>query len=206
MLAIAPTLVMLCGLFQVFDGTQAAAAGNGSGKADTHGSGPVPGSFVLDYAPSIESDKIVQIPARHELFIGGKWTPPVKGQYFDDICPITGKAFTKVARSTAEDIELALDAAHAAIHKIKTHKTTVLKGCGLLMVKIGEFGLNVSDIAKQPIHDVDPVTELREQGAPIKLLSAFPVARFVITVIAVPITIQLYHVNVPNYLFFHHFF
>ena len=60
--------------------TQAAAAGNGSGKADTHGSGPVPGSFVLDYAPSIESDKIVQIPARHELFIGGKWTPPAAGR------------------------------------------------------------------------------------------------------------------------------
>ncbi|MEJ7663054.1 MAG: aldehyde dehydrogenase family protein [Hymenobacter sp.] len=39
---------------------------------------------------------------------------PVKGQYFDNPSPIDGKAFCKVARSTKEDIELALDAAHDA--------------------------------------------------------------------------------------------
>jgi aldehyde dehydrogenase len=38
----------------------------------------------------------------------------VKGQYFENITPVTGKAFCEVARGTAEDIELALDAAHAA--------------------------------------------------------------------------------------------
>ena len=51
---------------------------------------------------------------RYDNFIGGKFVAPVKGQYFDIITPITGKAFSEVARSTAEDIELALDAAHAA--------------------------------------------------------------------------------------------
>ncbi len=50
----------------------------------------------------------------YDNFIGGKFVPPVKGQYFDVITPITGKPFTKAARSGAEDIELALDAAHAA--------------------------------------------------------------------------------------------
>jgi hypothetical protein len=39
---------------------------------------------------------------------------PVKGQYFDVITPVNGKVYTQAARSTAEDIELALDAAHAA--------------------------------------------------------------------------------------------
>ena len=47
-------------------------------------------------------------------FIGGKFVPPVKGEYFDNISPIDGKVFTKAARSGKEDIELALDAAHAA--------------------------------------------------------------------------------------------
>ncbi|CAM3239906.1 aldehyde dehydrogenase [Filibacter tadaridae] len=51
---------------------------------------------------------------RYNNFIGGKWTAPVKGQYFDNVTPVTGKKFTEVARSTAEDVELALDAAHAA--------------------------------------------------------------------------------------------
>lgn len=51
---------------------------------------------------------------KYENYIGGKWVPPVAGNYFEDISPITGQAFTSVPRSDAQDIELALDAAHAA--------------------------------------------------------------------------------------------
>jgi len=50
----------------------------------------------------------------YDNFIGGKWVAPVKGEYFDVLTPINGKPFTKAARSGAEDVELALDAAHAA--------------------------------------------------------------------------------------------
>src|SRR6185436_10741517 len=46
-----------------------------------------------------------------------QWTAPRDGQYFDVITPITGQVFTQAARSTAADIELALDAAHAAAEK-----------------------------------------------------------------------------------------
>lgn len=51
---------------------------------------------------------------QYENFIGGKWVAPVNGKYFDNTSPVDGQAFTKIARSTAEDIELALDAAWAA--------------------------------------------------------------------------------------------
>ena len=51
---------------------------------------------------------------KFDNFIGGKWVPPVKGQYFENISPVTGKPVCQVARGTAEDIELALDAAHKA--------------------------------------------------------------------------------------------
>ncbi|WP_036500316.1 aldehyde dehydrogenase [Novosphingobium nitrogenifigens] len=54
------------------------------------------------------------IKERFENFIGGKWVAPVRGQYFDNISPVTGKPVCQIARGTAEDIELALDAAHAA--------------------------------------------------------------------------------------------
>ena len=50
----------------------------------------------------------------YDNFIGGKWTAPKAGRYFDNISPITGKAVCQVARSDADDIEAALDAAHAA--------------------------------------------------------------------------------------------
>ncbi|MBD7944960.1 aldehyde dehydrogenase [Psychrobacillus sp. FSL K6-2684] len=56
----------------------------------------------------------VSFKDKYENYINGEWTPPVNGQYFENVTPVTGKVFTQVARSTAEDIELALDAAHAA--------------------------------------------------------------------------------------------
>ena len=56
----------------------------------------------------------LQFKAKYDNFINGQWTPPVKGAYYDNITPINGQAYCQAARSTAEDIELALDAAHAA--------------------------------------------------------------------------------------------
>lgn len=52
--------------------------------------------------------------SRYENWIGGAWVPLVRGQYFANPTPVTGQVFCEVARSTAADIELALDAAHAA--------------------------------------------------------------------------------------------
>ena len=66
------------------------------------------------YAAPGETDSPVDLKARYDNFIGGHWVAPVKGEYADDLTPATGKPFTEVPRSSAEDIELALDAAHAA--------------------------------------------------------------------------------------------
>ncbi|MBB6443414.1 acetaldehyde dehydrogenase ExaC [Bacillus benzoevorans] len=66
------------------------------------------------YANPNTSGANVQFKEKYDNFIGGEWVPPVKGQYFENKTPVTGEVFTLAARSTAEDIELALDAAHAA--------------------------------------------------------------------------------------------
>jgi len=50
----------------------------------------------------------------YDNFIGGKWVKPVKGRYFASISPINQMELAQVARSSAEDVELALDAAHKA--------------------------------------------------------------------------------------------
>ncbi|CAH1747614.1 aldehyde dehydrogenase B [Thauera humireducens] len=69
------------------------------------------------YAMPGQAGAKVQYKSRYDNFIGGKWVAPVKGQYFDVVTPISGQKYTQAARSTAEDIELALDAAHAAFPK-----------------------------------------------------------------------------------------
>jgi aldehyde dehydrogenase len=71
---------------------------------------------MLYAAPGTPGAKVPFKPA-YDNFINGKFVAPVKGQYFDVITPITGKPYTKAARSGPEDIELALDAAHAASDK-----------------------------------------------------------------------------------------
>ena len=57
---------------------------------------------------------VVTLKPRYDNFIGGKWVAPVKGQYMGNISPATGKQFCEVAKSTPEDVELALDAGHKA--------------------------------------------------------------------------------------------
>jgi aldehyde dehydrogenase len=57
---------------------------------------------------------LVTFKPQYGNFINGEFVPPVDGQYFEAMCPVTGKPYTKVPRSNAKDIERALDAAHAA--------------------------------------------------------------------------------------------
>ena len=66
------------------------------------------------YARPGSPDALMSFQSRYDNFIGGQWVAPVEGQYFENVSPVTGGVFCEVARSTAADIELALDAAHAA--------------------------------------------------------------------------------------------
>ncbi|MFC8918692.1 aldehyde dehydrogenase family protein [Streptomyces sp. NPDC057116] len=64
-------------------------------------------------APGTEG-AIVSYASRYDHWIGGEQVPPVRGQYFENPSPVNGQPFTEIARGTAEDVERALDAAHAA--------------------------------------------------------------------------------------------
>ena len=61
-----------------------------------------------------ETGSPVTLKPRYENFVGGEWIAPVEGEYSENRTPATGEVFTEVPRSTPEDVELALDAAHAA--------------------------------------------------------------------------------------------
>ncbi|WP_276325737.1 aldehyde dehydrogenase family protein [Nocardia transvalensis] len=69
---------------------------------------------MMIYAKPGTDGSLVTFARRYDNFIGGDWKAPVEGRYFDNPSPIDGETFCEVARSTAADIELALDAAHAA--------------------------------------------------------------------------------------------
>src|SRR5882757_1496232 len=62
-------------------------------------------------------ERKIPLRARYENFIGGKWVAPAKGGYFDNISPTTGQVICKIARSQAEDVEHAVEAAHAVADK-----------------------------------------------------------------------------------------
>jgi aldehyde dehydrogenase len=66
------------------------------------------------FAAPGEPGSIVQVDDRYDNFIGGKWVPPHNGEYMTDLAPATAKPICEVARSSARDVDDALDAAHAA--------------------------------------------------------------------------------------------
>ncbi|WP_262249387.1 aldehyde dehydrogenase family protein [Parapedobacter soli] len=76
-----------------------------------------------------------QFKEKYDNYINGKWTPPVQGKYFDNISPLTGKVFTKAAHSTAEDLTLAVDAAHEAF---KTWGKTSATERSIILNKIAD--------------------------------------------------------------------
>lgn len=74
--------------------------------------------------------------AKYNHFIGGKFVAPVKGEYFDNYSPIDGKVFTQAARGTKEDIDAALDAAHAAF---PSWSKTSAAGRSAVLLKIAQI-------------------------------------------------------------------
>ena len=64
-------------------------------------------------APGLPGSKVTYL-SRYDHWINGKFVKPSSGQYFENVTPVTGKVFCDVARGNAADIDLALDAAHAA--------------------------------------------------------------------------------------------
>ena len=97
------------------------------------------------YALPGTAEAKVQYKSKYDNFIGGKWLAPVKGEYFDVVTPITGKPYTQAARSGAEDVELALDAAHAAADA--WGRTSVGERAGLLLKIADRLEANIEKLA-----------------------------------------------------------
>lgn len=66
------------------------------------------------YARPGSEDALHSFKTRYENYVGGQWLAPVEGAYFDNVSPVTGDIFCEIPRSSAADLEIALDAAHGA--------------------------------------------------------------------------------------------
>lgn len=88
---------------------------------------------------------------QYDNFIGGKWVAPAQGTYFTNSSPVDGNSFTKVARSTQEDVELAIDAAWEAA---KTWNHTSATERSNILLKIADImEANLEDLARAETWD-----------------------------------------------------
>jgi aldehyde dehydrogenase len=97
------------------------------------------------YAQPGTEGSVVTFKPRYGNFIGGEWVAPVKGEYFKNVSPVNGQPFCEIPRSTAEDIELALDAAHAA--KVAWGKTSVTERSNILLKIADRLEANLETLA-----------------------------------------------------------
>lgn len=97
------------------------------------------------YAYPGSDNSVVSFKAQYENFIGGQWVAPVKGQYFENTTPVTGEAFCRIPRSCAQDIELALDAAHEA--KDAWGRTSVQQRSNILLKIADRIDANLEKLA-----------------------------------------------------------
>ena len=97
------------------------------------------------YANPNTDGAIVSFKARYENYIDGQWVAPVKGEYFVNRTPVTGEVIGEIPRSTAEDIELALDAAHAA--KEAWGQTSVTERANILLKMADKIEANIELLA-----------------------------------------------------------
>ena len=100
-----------------------------------------------------ERDIKAQTPfkQRYGNFIGGDWKEPVQGRYMDNLSPVDGHKLCEVPRSTAEDIELALDAAHKA--KGAWGRTSATQRSNILLAIAQRIEDNLARIAEAETWD-----------------------------------------------------
>ncbi len=104
--------------------------------------------MVMEYAKPNTQGAKHSFKERYENYINGEWRAPANGQYFDNVSPVTGKKFTEIARSTAEDVEAALDAAHAAKDAWGQTSTTVRSNILLKIADRMEENLELLAVAE----------------------------------------------------------
>ena len=120
----------------------------------------------MSTTPAYATDPSALFKPRYDNYIGGQWVAPKSGQYFENTSPVNGKVFTSVARSNAEDIDAALDAAHAA--KDAWGKTSTTQRANILNKIADRIEQNLSLLAHAETWDNGkPIRETLNADVPL---------------------------------------
>jgi aldehyde dehydrogenase len=87
----------------------------------------------------------VQFKERYKNYINGEWVAPINGKYFENVTPVTGEVICEVPRSDSQDIDAAIDAAHAA--KESWGKTSVTERSNILLKIADTIEANLEQLA-----------------------------------------------------------
>ncbi|MBT2365438.1 aldehyde dehydrogenase family protein [Streptomyces sp. ISL-10] len=109
------------------------------------------------YAKPNAEGSVVSYASRYDHWIGGEYVEPARGQYFENPSPVDGSPFTEIARGTAEDVERALDAAHAAAPA--WGRTSAAERAGILLKIADRMEANAEKLA---------VAETWDNGKPVR--------------------------------------
>ena len=105
---------------------------------------------------------------QYENYIGGQWTPPADGQYFENRSPITDRVLCAVPRSNEKDVEAALDAAHAA--KTRWGRTSPAERANILNRIADRMEANLSLIATaETLDNGKPIRETTAADIPLAI-------------------------------------
>ncbi|OHX10960.1 aldehyde dehydrogenase [Chromobacterium amazonense] len=108
------------------------------------------------------------LKSRYANYIGGQWVPPVNGRYFENVTPITGKPLCEIPRSDEQDVELALDAAHAA--RFQWGHTPVTERAIILNKIADRMEANLALLAEVETWDNGkPIRETRAADIPLAI-------------------------------------
>ena len=108
----------------------------------------------------------VPIRAVYDNWIAGEYVAPARGQYFTNPTPITGQPLCEVARSTHEDVDKALDAAHAAA--ISWNATSATYRANILNRIADRIEANIDTLAFiETIDNGKPIRETTHADLPL---------------------------------------
>jgi aldehyde dehydrogenase len=135
------------------------------------------GDIVMAVADIVKQTSVQQavdtlrkggVKSKYENFIGGRWVAPVKGKYFTDYSPINGEPICEIARSSAEDVEKALDAAHAV--KDLWGRTAPALRSSILLKIADKMEENLELLAlAETLDNGKPIRETRAADVPLSI-------------------------------------
>ncbi len=111
-----------------------------------------------DYSPAPESFDYIKIPARHDLFINGKFIAPNSNKYFESLNPATEDKLSEIAAANEVDVDSAVKAARYAYEKVWGEMTGRERG---------KYLYRIARIIQEKAREL-AVLETMDGGKPIK--------------------------------------